>query len=242
MRAAGWLGLGLIVWCASGAIEAQDSGSKAFGDGVICGSQDGRRNECRADTRGGVVLKRQLSQARCDQGRTWDYDARGIWVSNGCRGEFMLGDAGHGRPGGDRPDGGWRPPGGGQVDTVVCESYKKRRNYCPADTRGGVTLVHETSRNNCRAQQTWGWDHAGIWVKGNCKAEFAVSRFAQGPARRLVCESKHGELQRCRVSRARDVELVRRLSAAPCTFNLSWGWNRNEVWVTRGCRAEFSIR
>lgn len=241
MRVAGWLGLGVFLLSGVGSLEAQRPDAKAFGDGVICGSQDGRRNECLADTRGGVVLKRQLSQARCDQGRTWDYDARGIWVSGGCRGEFMLGDPGHGRPDGNRPGAGWHPPGGGQFDTVVCESYKKRRNYCPADTRGGVTLVYESSRNNCRAQRTWGWDHGGIWVKGNCKAEFQVPRFVQPQSRRVVCESRRGDYTRCGIGRARSVELVRQLSSSVCKLNYSWGWDRSEIWVNRGCRAEFSV-
>jgi hypothetical protein len=39
----------------------------------------------------GVTLSRQLSDSGCVQGKTWGYDANGIWVSNGCRAEFTLG-------------------------------------------------------------------------------------------------------------------------------------------------------
>jgi hypothetical protein len=45
-----------------------------------CESQNNQRNYCAADTRGGVTLIRQVSQAQCVQGRTWGFDARGIWV------------------------------------------------------------------------------------------------------------------------------------------------------------------
>lgn len=223
-------------------LQAQQPGAKAFGDGVICGSQDGRRNHCPADTRGGVVLVQQLSRERCDQGRTWDFDQRGIWVSGGCRGEFMLGDPG-GRPGpgsGPGPGGGWHRPDTG-VERIVCESYKKRRNYCPVDTRGGVTLIYESSRNNCVAQRTWGWDHGGIWVRGNCKAEFEVRRHVRPPERVVVCESIRGGYNRCGIGRARNVELIRQLSSSTCQLNYSWGWDRSGIWVNRGCRAEFSV-
>src|SRR5882672_10595429 len=60
------------------------------GPGVTCESRNNRRNYCAADTRGGVTLGRQLSQAQCVQGRTWGFDARGIWVEGGCRAEFRV--------------------------------------------------------------------------------------------------------------------------------------------------------
>lgn len=60
---------------------------------VRCESDEGHTQRCAADTRNGVVLHRQLSHAGCWQGDTWSYDSRGIWVSNGCRAEFAVGDA-----------------------------------------------------------------------------------------------------------------------------------------------------
>ena len=60
------------------------------GPSVTCESRNNRRNYCAADTRGGVTLRRQLSQSQCVQGRTWGFDARGIWVEGGCRAEFQI--------------------------------------------------------------------------------------------------------------------------------------------------------
>ena len=37
-----------------------------------------------------VILVRQLSDSRCVQGQTWGWDARGVWVDRGCRGEFRA--------------------------------------------------------------------------------------------------------------------------------------------------------
>jgi hypothetical protein len=37
-----------------------------------------------------VTLIRQLGNDRCEQGSTWGYTDRGIWVDRGCRAEFAL--------------------------------------------------------------------------------------------------------------------------------------------------------
>jgi hypothetical protein len=60
-------------------------------DFIVSCSSNGRREYCQADTRGGVVLQRQLSQAECRQGSSWGFDERGIWVDRGCRADFSVG-------------------------------------------------------------------------------------------------------------------------------------------------------
>jgi hypothetical protein len=61
---------------------------------VTCASNDMGRHYCPADTRGGVRLYKQLSDARCQEGSTWGYDDRGIWVDRGCRADFQTGMGG----------------------------------------------------------------------------------------------------------------------------------------------------
>jgi Protein of unknown function (DUF3011) len=60
------------------------------GSPIRCESRNNGRNYCAADPRGGVTLVRQVSQAQCVQGRTWGFDARGIWVDRGCRADFQV--------------------------------------------------------------------------------------------------------------------------------------------------------
>lgn len=57
---------------------------------VTCSSKEGQYTVCAADTRNGVTLKRQLSDASCWLGQTWGYNDQGIWVDQGCRGEFQV--------------------------------------------------------------------------------------------------------------------------------------------------------
>lgn len=60
---------------------------------VTCSSNDNRRTRCEWDERYGQPrINKQLSQARCTAGQTWDYDNRDLWVSNGCRATFIPND------------------------------------------------------------------------------------------------------------------------------------------------------
>jgi hypothetical protein len=138
---------------------------------ITCSSDNGRRNFCPVDTRGGVQMVRQRSGSPCTQGSTWGFDRRGIWVDRGCRADFVV-RAG-GRPG--RP--GYGPgygPGGPGGQSITCSSDNGRRNYCAADTRRGVQLVRQRSDARCTQGYSWGYDRRGIWVDRGCRADFVV--------------------------------------------------------------------
>ena len=58
---------------------------------VTCVSTGDQRQHCPANTSAGVVILRQSSETNCLLGRNWGYDAQGVWVSEGCGGEFATG-------------------------------------------------------------------------------------------------------------------------------------------------------
>jgi len=58
---------------------------------VTCASQVSERQHCPADTSAGVALVRSTGTVPCLLGRSWGYDDKGVWVSDGCGGEFVLG-------------------------------------------------------------------------------------------------------------------------------------------------------
>lgn len=60
---------------------------------VVCTSTPGSRNHCPADTSAGVALVKSTGEAACLLGKTWGYDNQGVWVSEGCSGEFVIGTA-----------------------------------------------------------------------------------------------------------------------------------------------------
>jgi Protein of unknown function (DUF3011)/Ricin-type beta-trefoil lectin domain-like len=57
---------------------------------IRCSSDDGRRRYCETDTGRGVRLVKQISGSVCEEGRTWGFDRRGIWVDRGCRADFAI--------------------------------------------------------------------------------------------------------------------------------------------------------
>lgn len=61
------------------------------GQTISCSSDDGGRHTCPLDTAGGVQMVKQRSGAPCQQGYSWDFDQRGIWVDHGCRADFLVG-------------------------------------------------------------------------------------------------------------------------------------------------------
>src|SRR5215469_14873332 len=127
------------------------------GQTLYCPSDDGHKHYCEVDTRGGVVLVKQRSGAACQQGYSWGYDSRRIWVDHGCRADFVIQ---LGAPGGD-----W---GGHAV--VRCSSDDWARHYCQADTSGDVELLKQRSQADCIQGVSWGFDPNGIWVDRGCRA------------------------------------------------------------------------
>jgi hypothetical protein len=210
---------------------------------VVCESDDGRRRECPAETRRGVAVVQQLSRSSCVQGRTWGYTRNSIWVDEGCRAEFAVG--------GGRRDRG-RPME--RLDQlVVCESTNDGRRECAADTRSGVQLVRQISGSSCRFGRDWGYDRNGIWVDNGCRAEFAVASIGRTESGNfpphggastgaiIVCASTDGRRTHCPADTTYGVSLSRQLSDRECERNRTWGYDRDGIWVTGGCRAEFTL-
>ncbi|OUL28313.1 hypothetical protein BV378_07800 [Nostoc sp. RF31YmG] len=57
---------------------------------ITCESQNNRRTSCAVSTTGRVRLIRQLSSASCRD--NWGANRNRIWVRNGCRAQFSVGD------------------------------------------------------------------------------------------------------------------------------------------------------
>lgn len=71
--------------------------ASAFAEQTIrCESHDHAYKFCPVETHGYVRLDRQLSKrTECRQGRNWDFDRRGIWVDDSCKGVFVVEDRHH---------------------------------------------------------------------------------------------------------------------------------------------------
>ena len=88
-----------------------------------------------------------------------------------------------------------------------------------------------------------------MWVSDGCRGEFAARRGGYGGGwndsgygyggQVFRCESNDGRTRECAANTRAGVQLVRQLSRAACIQGRSWGYGRNGIWVSDGCRAEF---
>ncbi len=179
---------------------------------IDCGAGAGDRNTCEADTSYGVVLIRQTGDGNCALGRTWGFDAKSVWVADGCRGTFALSDA--------------------RV-TVDCAAAAGAREVCQANTSAGVSLVKGSPA--CMLGRTWGYDKDGIWVADGCQATFVLNNL-----RIRECGSD-GSRQHCAADTSAGVLLARPTATAACVLGDSWGYDTTGIWVDKGCRAEFLL-
>lgn len=127
-------------------------------------SSDGNRHYCAVDTRGGVSMTRQRSDASCEEGFSWGYDRRGIWVDHGCHADFVVNSEYDGEPSASK----------GEKLTITCASDDGQRHYCSADTHRGVRMFSQRSKARCTEGYSWGFDRGGIWVDHGCRAEFRL--------------------------------------------------------------------
>lgn len=163
MRTAG------VVWVSGGCRAtftiAEASKQKTIVKSVTCKSSRGKRVECPADTKFGVAIAKRQGDAECILDESWGFDDKSIWVSAGCHASFALG--------------GFRLPLEAVPPTALrltCESKDGKRTDCPVDTARGVGLIRQLDEKMCALNRTWGYDGAGVWVDGGCRAEFAVAR------------------------------------------------------------------
>ncbi len=135
-------------------------------------------------------------------------------------------------------------------DRVSCSSNDNRRNWCRVDTRGGVRLYKQKSDSPCIQGRTWGYNRDGIWVDRGCRAEFELGRSGWNTGggsgggyggRTINCESNDMRRHWCNVNTQGGVRLYKQKSDSPCVLGRTWGFNRNGIWVDRGCRGEFQI-
>ncbi len=193
------------------AFLASGLATPAFARSIVCESKGGGTQYCAADTRGGVSLAVQYSHSSCRQGSSWGYDSRSIWVSNGCRAQFDLGDyRGDHRGSSDSKAAAALAIGLIGAVAIAAAHNRDRRDdrdyrydYRPSDSYGG------------------GWhgpiDHVTCESRDN---------------RRNYCPAN---------LRHASVDIDRQLSNTACRFGRNWGWDRNGIWVNDGCRAVFAI-
>jgi hypothetical protein len=101
-RNAIWVDGGCRATFRFGGNNGNSNGGGNWGQGyagqIRCESWNYAYRFCRASTQGRADLIRTIA-GTCQRGRSWGFDNSGIWVNNGCRGDFAFG-RGNVNPGG----------------------------------------------------------------------------------------------------------------------------------------------
>jgi hypothetical protein len=184
----------------------------AGADEIVCSSQSAGYSYCRAGTAKGVTLVEQMGPFACNQGNTWGYDKAGIWVSNGCAARFRLGPV---SPSDDIAD--------------------------KARGSGVEALARDMTNNTRQARKSPPPASSQLASPIPPPGAQTATQTPLGEATGQICESKQYKLKKCPVPVRSHVRLKRKLGLAECRFNVTWGYDYGEIWVTDGCRAEFSV-
>ena len=138
-------------------------------------------------------------------------------------------------------NGGWNPgPGPGPIGSVLCESSNNRYRECRTNFRGRAILTQNISSTRCVEGQNWGSRDGLVWVDRGCKGRFSQDSYSGGDGNTIRCESKDGRRKECATNFRGNAVLVRQLSSSRCVRGQTWGQNYNNIWVSNGCRGEFS--
>jgi Protein of unknown function (DUF3011) len=203
---------GLLLLAGAGGAAAQDT--------VRCESQNGQYRSCSVNTSGGVTLSRQLSSQGCWQNDTWGYDRNRIWVNRGCRAEFRVGSY-NSHNGND----GAKVAGALALGVIAAAAIANHDKH----DDNHYDNNHNDRYNNYNYNNNNAYDY-GYGGQGQYNR----------PARELTCASRDGRYTNCGYVDPRShVEVRRQLSNAACIYGRSWGVDRTQLWVDRGCRATF---
>jgi hypothetical protein len=95
-------------------------------------------------------------------------------------------------------------------------------------------IVNNRNRNSNGNVSGVRYDWKGGW-SGNDSGDGGHGRQS------IYCASDDGRRRTCPVNTGGGVRLVNQRSGSACVQGRTWGFNRNSIWVDRGCRADFEV-
>ena len=114
--------------------------------------------------------------------------------------------------------------------------YNNDRRYNNGQSRNFSyeAIVNNRNRNSNGNVSGVRYDWRGGW-SGNDSGDGGYGRQS------IYCASDDGRRRTCPVNTGGVVRLVNQRSGSACVEGRNWGFNRNSIWVDRGCRADFEV-
>jgi len=210
-----------------------------------CSSVEFRRSTCDVDGRiQSVKLTRQRSQARCVEGTTFGFSGSQVWVDQGCDGDFQVQFI---------PRSEARTVQTKNV-TFACKSVDNQPGVCyVSGSIVDVRLQRKRSRASCDLNKSYGFRDDVLWVRDGCEGDFEVTYrpgqgtdwgFSNSPSmiKTLTCKSDQFREGVCKAGgEISGLRVLKTRSRAKCTENKTYGFRKDEIWVTEGCEADFEV-
>ena len=142
-------------------VRTSGGGAGGAGNTVDCRSDDSRYRECEIGPGYFGRLVREYSNNKCREDQTWGTRNGVIWVTGGCKAQFVRQRGNSGSGGGNAGD-----------RQVECRSNNGRYQECSIGSGYVGRLVQDESGGRCRRDSTWGTRDGVIWVTNGCSGRF----------------------------------------------------------------------
>lgn len=191
-----------------------------------------KSNKALEATRGGVVQNNRTGS----RSQIWTVTpARGGQVTiqndmNGCA--LTLGGSGNSAPVRcnplrQAPDQFWSLQPGKDGNPLIVARNGKVLDIPNGSTNSGVRV--QTYDRNGENNQRFYFQRAGGMGPG------------PGPGGVITCASDNGRRRACPADTSRGVIIAREFGRTRCVQGQTWGYDRNSIWVDRGCSADFRV-
>lgn len=134
-------------------------------------------------------------------------------------------------------------------DKEHCKSENFQYDVCE-DNIKDAWLEDQDSDAPCIEGHSWGVNGNGqLWVNHGCEGDFRVvfghqggdsGDRCEGVHNCIPCDSHNSQYAACGGGIA-SAWVAHVYSKAECRWNHSWGISNGQLWVNRGCRADFSV-
>jgi hypothetical protein len=157
---------GAVASLLAGAASAEGSGTVT----VTCTSAAGQREHCAANTASGIVLSRSTGPGACLLGRSWGYDDAGVWVQDGCAGDFIVAAAPGATP----------APAAAAAQPALTEIAPAAAVAAGAETAPPAQFGPEAKEQPAPSNETWGHldPGRGFLVGKTDLGELSISAYA----------------------------------------------------------------
>ncbi|XP_005099808.1 lectin ADEL [Aplysia californica] len=183
-----------------------------------------------------TVVDRQ-SEAACTLGESFGYQKATLWVDQGCRADFKFCFC-------------HLPVRPTECQLLRVESWNYK--YAEKMVTGAALFINMTvedrqSAASCDLDKSFGFynENSTVWVDNGCRADFNICYVQGASSTTTVNVSSWNYKYATKIlpssSCIYSMRVANQQSAAPCTLGSTYGFLANTMWVSDGCRADFSV-